>query len=106
MYPFIFIQDRHHNLQNVDVKTISIIETQGRYSKVVTIDATFILNDSLTQLEAVLPALLFCRVHRAYIVPLDRIICIGEDLIHLKDMDIPLTKHYREQLLSRVIKLK
>jgi DNA-binding LytR/AlgR family response regulator len=100
--PFILVQLKPNFFTRIEVTDISFIETEGHYAKLVTTKHSYLIRTSLTQLEQVLPAHLFCRVHRAYIVQLNRIIHINENLIQLENKDIPLGKPYRKNLFDRM----
>ena len=104
--PFILVQLKPSFFTRIEVTDISFIETEGHYVKLVTTEHSYLIHTSLTQLEQVLPADLFCRVHRSYIVPLNRIIHINENLIQLENKDIPLGKPYRKNLFDRMLIIK
>jgi two-component system LytT family response regulator len=107
-FPFILVRLKPRFFTRIEVTDISFIETEGHYAKLVTTKDSYLIRTPLTQLEQVLPADLFCRVHRAYIVQLNRIIHINENLIQLENKDIPLGKLYRKNLFDRmqIIKIK
>jgi two-component system LytT family response regulator len=102
MYEDIFIQVRYKLLTRVNSKDILLIEADGNYSKVTTIKNSYLVNATLTQIEADLNPDLFCRVHRAYIVPLSRISDIDADTIFIADKQIPIARQYRENLFSKL----
>ncbi|WP_090108069.1 LytTR family DNA-binding domain-containing protein [Chitinophaga sp. CF118] len=102
MYPEFFIFIRHNFAIKINSKDISFIESHGHYSKMAIVNTSYIINTGLAQLEADLPADLFCRVHRAYIVQIPHIIHIDNNLIHLDNGDIPFGKQYREKLFNRL----
>ncbi|SEW37083.1 two-component system, LytT family, response regulator [Chitinophaga sp. YR573] len=102
MYEDIFIQVRYKLLTRINSKDILLIEADGNYSKVTTTNTSYLVSATLTQIEADLPQDLFCRVHRAYIVPLNRISDIDADTIYLDNKEIPIAKKYKENLFSRL----
>ena len=61
---------------------------------------------TMKSLEAKLPANLFKRIHRSYIVSLDKIKAIMGNIVEIKDKDqtkqIPIGKNYREDLLTLI----
>jgi DNA-binding LytR/AlgR family response regulator len=98
MSPYILLHLKPNFYVVIDSHDILFIESNGRCTKLTTVTTSYILNVSLTQLEADLPADLFCRVHRAYIVQISRIIHINGNLIHLDNKDIPLARQYKKNL--------
>ena len=55
-------------LQRIAFDDIRYIEVDGKYSKVVCPGEKFVIQQSLKDLQAQLPPVQFCRVHRNYIV--------------------------------------
>lgn len=102
MYEDILIHVRHKLLIRINSRDILLIEADSYYSRFITTTGSYLVNATLTQIEAYLPAHLFCRVHRSYIIPVSGIINIENDVINIHDKRIPLTKQYKENLLSRL----
>ena len=50
----------------------------------------------MKQLEEILPANRFVRVHKSYIVALDKVNAIERQEIHVKDRIIPIGNTYQE----------
>ncbi len=65
----------------------------------------FLAESTLKIFENELPATLFCRVHKSYIVRLDRIIGFNASRIQMQDVSIPLGKEYRERFENSIIKI-
>ena len=61
---------------------------------------------TMKSLEAKLPSNLFKRIHRSYIVSLDKIKAIMGNIVEIKNKDqikqIPIGKNYREDLLALI----
>ncbi|HEY4323983.1 MAG TPA: LytTR family DNA-binding domain-containing protein [Mucilaginibacter sp.] len=51
---------------------------------------------SLKTLEEKLPSETFMRLHRSFIVSLDHITAVTKNSVHIADMNIPVTEHYKE----------
>jgi two-component system LytT family response regulator len=102
MYEDIFIQVRYKLLTRINSKDILLIEADGNYSKITTSNKSYLLSATLNQIEAELSPDLFCRVHRAYIVPLSRISDIDADTLFIEDKQIPIARKYRENLFRRL----
>jgi DNA-binding LytR/AlgR family response regulator len=57
---------------------------------------------SLHYMEEKLPAARFLRVHRSYIVALDKIISIKKNRLYLPDADIPFTYNHSGELMKYI----
>ena len=62
----------------------------------------FILHSSMKDIEAKLPPLNFARVHRSYIVQLEKIGALEENACIIDGNRIPIGKSYKENLMSRL----
>lgn len=56
---------------------------------------------SLNEMEKILPAEMFCRVHRSYIISLHHLQSVKEDTITAAREKIPFGKSYRKDLFGR-----
>jgi DNA-binding LytR/AlgR family response regulator len=57
---------------------------------------------SLKALEEKLPAGKFARVHKSFIVLLDKISSIRNDVIRIGDRDIPVSRSCREDFFRKI----
>lgn len=96
---FIFV-----NVQKKKVKVlftdILYIESQREYIKIVTEKSTLLSKMSTHEIEALLPTTLFKRIHRSFIVSLNKIDSYTAELVELNDISIPIGRGYREVLES------
>jgi two-component system response regulator LytT len=60
------------------------------------------VSTSLSTLEEMLPITDFCRVHRGYIVAIGHIDSVSTSIVYIGDIQIPIAKAYRKELLSRL----
>lgn len=92
---FIFV-----NVQKKKVKVlfadILYIESQREYIKIVTEKNTLISKMSTHEIEALLPPALFKRIHRSFIVSLNKIDSYTSELVELNGISIPIGRGYRE----------
>ncbi len=92
---FIFL-----NVQNRKVKIsfseIVYVESQREYIKMVTTRQTFISKMSTREIESILPPNLFKRIHRSYIVSVDKIESYTADKIEISGVSIPIGRSYKE----------
>jgi two-component system, LytTR family, response regulator len=74
------------------------IESQREYIKIITTRGEYISKMSTHEIEALLPAHLFKRVHRSYIVAIRRIESYTAEMIEINGASIPIGKGYRDSM--------
>lgn len=98
-------ESRDYLFLNVQKKKVKIafsdivyIESQREYIKVVTVKYAFLSKMSTHEIEALLPAGQFRRIHRSYIVSLDKIEAYTAEEVEVHGKSIPVGRGYRESL--------
>ena len=96
---FVFI-----NVQKKKVRIlfseIVFIESQREYIKIRTTGNEYISKMSTHEIEAILPAHLFKRVHRSFIVSIRRIESYTAEMIEIGGVSIPIGKGYRDGMAN------
>lgn len=77
---------------------ISYVESQREYVKVVTTKNAYVTKMSTHEIEAVLPARLFQRVHRSYIISMEKIESFSAEEVEVGGVSIPVGRGYRAVL--------
>ncbi len=92
---FIFL-----NVQKKKVKIlfseIAYIESQREYVKIITTTKEYISKMSTHEIEALLPANLFKRIHRSYIVSLNKIESYTVETVEVNGVSIPIGRGYKD----------
>jgi two-component system, LytTR family, response regulator len=97
---FIFIKTENR-MQRVNLADILFIEGLGNYVKFYTTKGKLITLLNIKDLEEELPADLFMRVHRSYIISLDKIEFVEGNQIYIDDDTfVPLGETYKSTLWS------
>jgi DNA-binding LytR/AlgR family response regulator len=93
-----------YSLVRINMDHITHIEGLKDYIKIFQLNTERPIIPRLTlhYMEAKLPATSFLRVHRSYIVALDKIISIKRNRLYLPGADIPFTDNYRPQLMEYI----
>ena len=92
---FFFVKTEHR-MQKIDYEDIYYIEGQGDYLKIVTRKDQVMTLLTFREMESLLPAEQFIRVHRSYIVALNKTEYIERDRIKIKDQLIPVGDTYKK----------
>jgi DNA-binding LytR/AlgR family response regulator len=92
---YIFIKS-DQKLQKVSYNDILFIEALADYVKIHTPEKRYITLQTMKNMEEKLPDKYFKRVHRSFIVALDKIISIVGGNVEINDQRIPIGKNYKE----------
>lgn len=94
----IFIQDGKNTFRLL-YDDVDYLEGYGEYVKVITNSKTYIVRDSLTEFENRLSHGSFLRIHKSYIVNLQKIKGFSTIHVLLKDIELPVGRIYREKAM-------
>jgi two-component system, LytTR family, response regulator len=88
------------NVQKKKVKVlfseIAYIESQREYIRIVTTKKEYISKMSTHEIESLLPANLFKRIHRSFIVSLNKIESYTAEMVEVNGASIPIGRGYRD----------
>ena len=98
---FVFVKD-NGVLKKINVDDILYLEAMGDYVKVYTGQRFHVLHATLKSIEEKLPTAKFVRVHRSYIVSLNKIDFIQDGAITIGKASVPIADTYRSQLNRRL----
>ncbi|MCW3108381.1 MAG: DNA-binding response regulator [Segetibacter sp.] len=98
---FVFIRD-NGILKRLLIDDIHFLEAMGDYVKVFTQQKFHAIHTTLKTVEEKLPPNKFLRVHRSYIVALNKIDKIEEGVIVINNKPVPVADAYRSTLNQRL----
>jgi len=94
---------KDHLFLNINKKKVKIlfseivyIESQREYIKIVTTKKEYISKMSTNEIEELLPANLFKRIHRSYIISIKKIESYTAELVDVNGVSIPIGRGYRD----------
>ena len=93
---FIYLRADRKNIK-VNLSDLLFIESLKDYIKVVTTDKTIVAKYSISALEEDLPSS-FIRIHRSFIVSLNKIESFTPDLIQIGKYELPVSRSYRHEV--------
>lgn len=94
---FITVRADRKNLK-IPLNSILFIERFRDYVKIVTDSKTIMSKQPLSSLESILPAEAFIRIHRSFIVAIDRIESYTYKLIGIGNYELPISRLYRHEV--------
>ena len=84
--------------RKVYIKDIKWVEALGDYVKVVTDEASLVVLSTMKAFEGELPEGKFLRIHKSYIVSLDKIDRFNSKSVEVGSFEIPLSRNKKTQL--------
>jgi len=96
---YLFVNSEY-NLVKLNIRDIIYIEGLKDYIKIFIANAMrpIITRLSMKSIEEKLPADQFVRVHKSFIVALDKMVSIRKGKISINNVHIPISEHYKENL--------
>jgi len=101
--PFIHVRVERKMIK-IALDDILYIESLRDYIKVVTRSRAIITKQSISSLEETLPKDAFVRIHRSYIVALNKVESYTNELVEIARQELPISRMYRldvEKVLQR-----
>lgn len=94
---FIFLNAERKRVK-ILFSEIVYIESQLEYIKIITTKKEYILKMSTHEIEVLLPANLFKRVHRSFIVSISKIESYTAEMVEVNGVAIPIGRSYRDSI--------
>ena len=98
---YLFIKD-NNVLKKVKLEDILWIEAMGDYIKIRTQNQWHIVHTTLKAVEEKINSSRLMRVHRSYIISLDKIDSIEEGVVNIFNTPIPVAESYRSKLIQKI----
>jgi DNA-binding LytR/AlgR family response regulator len=98
---FIFVKTENR-LEKIMISDILYIEGMRDYLRIHTTSKKIMTLQSFSELEQLIPAHLVCRVHKSYMVAINKIESIERSRIKIADQLIPISETYKEAFLQLI----
>ena len=89
----------------VALADILYIESIKDYIKVVATSGTVITKQSISSIEETLPKDMFIRIHRSFIIALNKVESYSNELVWLAKTELPISRMYRHEV-EKILKHK
>ena len=99
--PYIFLKVGHR-IQKVAIGDILFVEGMKDYLRIHTKEEKFMTLLNFAKLEALLPNSDFARVHRSFLVAIDKINHIEKNRIFIADQIIPISDTYADSFYNKL----
>ena len=98
---FVFVKTELR-LERVRLDEVLYIEGMGDYRRIHTVHKRIMTLQTFGELEARIAADVVCRVHKSYMVALDRIETVERDRIRIGEALIPVSDTYRDRFYALI----
>ncbi len=89
-------------IQRVSLKSIQYVKGYGDYMKVKCKEKSLTVHITMKNLQKILPASDFYRVHKSYIIRLDMIENLTSSHVEIDETFIPISRNNKQELLSLI----
>ena len=98
---YIFIKTEYR-LEKLILDEVLYIEGMRDYRRIHTINKRIMTLKPFKEFEQEIPANTICRVHKSFMVALDKIDSVERDPIRIKDVIIPISETYKKSFLNLI----
>ena len=100
-HPFLYLRSER-KMVKILFGDILYVESLKDYLKIVTINKTVITRHSISSLEEMLPKKTFLRIHRSYIVALDKIDSFNGETIDIAKNELPIGRLFKHDVSKQL----
>lgn len=87
----------------INWEDIFYVETMQNYLKLYLKEAMYIIHQTMTSLEEMLPKESFFRIHKSFLVNISYIDTISGGRLFINGTELPISKHRKDDLLNTVV---
>ena len=98
---FVFVKTEYR-LEKVMLNEILYIEGMRDYRRMVMPDKKIMTLQTFKEFEQEIPANVICRVHKSYMVAIDKIDAVEKDLIRIGSEQIPISETYKKLFFEQI----
>lgn len=98
---FIFIKSDKKSIK-VNISNIMYIEGLGDYIKIFLNDKKLVTNLSMKKIENLLPTTQFYRIHKSYIISIDKVESIEGNMVKINNTRLPVGNSYRQDFMIHI----
>ena len=99
--PYFFVKTEHR-LERVQLDELLYIEGMRDYRRIHTTGKQIMTLQTFGELEQAIPPGRVCRIHKSYLVALDKIDSVGRETVRIGQLELPVSEMYRKALLAKI----
>jgi len=102
--PLYFFVKCDGKFERINVADVQFVESLQNYVVIHTADRKYITYITLTGLEEQLPREYFVKVHKSYLVSLNKIQAVdGNELVLVSGVRIPVSRNLKDDVMTRIL---
>jgi DNA-binding LytR/AlgR family response regulator len=98
---FIFVRSDRKMIK-INFSDVSYIESLGDYLKINLSNKIIITRETITSIEAKLPKNEFLRIHRSFIISINKIESFTNEFVEVNNKALPISRSYKKDVLRRL----
>jgi len=102
-HPFLYLRS-DRRMVKILFNDILYIESLKDYIKIITTNKTIVTRHSISSLEEMLPKNSFLRIHRSYIVAVDKIDSFNGETIDIAKKELPIGRLFKREVANQLNK--
>ena len=101
---FIFVKCER-KMMKFFLDEIDYLESQGNYVIIYTLSGPYKIYQSITDMQDRLPEGTFLRIHRSFLVAINKITSFGNKHVHIRDKQLPIGRFYHNEVADFLTRL-
>ena len=97
-----FYVNINKRLIKIDIQSIYLVEAKGDYIYLKTDNNNYTVHSTLKKIEEKLPDHMFLKIHRSYIININKIIDIEDNSVLIEKDIVPVSRSNRPELMKRL----
>jgi DNA-binding LytR/AlgR family response regulator len=89
-------------LIKIDIQSIFLVQAKGDYIYLKTDNKNYTVHSTLKKIEEKLPDHMFLKIHRSYIININKIIDIEDNSVLIEKDVVPVSRSNRPELMKRL----
>jgi two-component system LytT family response regulator len=98
---FIFVKTEYR-LEKLQLDDLLYVEGVRDYRRIHTAGKPIMTLQTFGELEQAIPPGFVCRIHKSYLVALDKIDSVGRDTVRIGSVELPVSDTYRKAFLKMI----
>jgi len=98
---FIFVKTEHR-LEKLQLDDLLYVEGMRDYRRIYATGKQIMTLQTFGDLEQAIPSGIVCRIHKSYLVALQRIDSVGRDTVRIGNIELPVSDTYRKAFLKMI----
>ena len=101
---FIFVRS-DRKMVKINFEEMLYVESLSDYIKIHLADKTITTRETISNIESKLPTKNFLRIHRSYIVNLNKAVSYTNEFVEIDKNAIPISRTYKENVLKKLTEI-